>query len=81
MYVKRSREIWRRPVAAKGYHMPITKLSFSNVCPFDEVEFEFDPSRSMSSRGRTIRGSRRAMGAGGVVGLSLYNAVPIAPVR
>ena len=23
--------------------MPITKLSFSNVGPFDEVEFEFDP--------------------------------------
>ena len=23
--------------------MPITKLSFSNVGPFDEIEFEFDP--------------------------------------
>ena len=28
---------------APGYHMPITKLSFSNVGPFDDIEFEFDP--------------------------------------
>ena len=23
--------------------MPITRLSFSNVGPFDDIEFEFDP--------------------------------------
>ena len=28
---------------AAGYHMPITKLRFSNVGPFDDIEFEFDP--------------------------------------
>ena len=33
----------RRRTLAEGYHMPISKLSFSNVGPFDEVEFEFDP--------------------------------------
>ena len=28
---------------AAGYHMPITRLRFSNVGPFDDIEFEFDP--------------------------------------
>ena len=42
--------------------MPITKLSFSNVGPFEEVEFEFD------SAGQRIHGAEQFGEVVGAVG-------------
>ena len=54
--------------------MPITNLYFTNVGPFDEIEFEFDPQVNVFTGPNNSGKSQRSVGVGGVASLPTHYA-------